>query len=458
MTETVTEAKSKKDESEKDKKGDKGPVAAANIETVSQRLYERAKMVIPGGVNSPVRSCQSVNSHPIFMQRANGSTISDVDRNDYIDYVGSWGPMILGHRHPRVLEALEDVFKESSTSYGAPCKYEVEMAELICELVSSVDMVRMCSSGTEACMSAVRLARAFTKRDLIVKFDGCYHGHADSFLVKAGSGLATLGISDSAGVPEGFANLTISVPFNDLSAAKKAFADHKGEIAAIIVEPIVGNAGLILPEEGFLEGLRELCDKNDSLLIFDEVMTGFRVARGGAQELHDIKPDLTCLGKIIGAGLPVGAYGGKKEIMEMVAPLGNVYQAGTLSGNPLAMAAGVAQLRVLKDKKRYEDLKATTETLAEGIKEAAADAKVDAQVSFTCGMISVFLTKHPVTDLDSAKKSDTAKFAKLWQKLLENGIYWPPSQFESAFVSMMHDKHDVKSTIDAFKKAFSEIG
>lgn len=451
MTEAATEPKPKTEES-KDKKAE---VTAG--ESTSKKLFERAKKVIPGGVNSPARACQSVESEPIFMCRANGSTISDVDHNDYIDYVGSWGPLILGHRHPRVLEALEEVFKESSTSYGAPCKHEVEMAELVCELVPSIEMVRMVNSGTEATMSAIRLARAFTKRDIIVKFDGCYHGHGDSFLVKAGSGLATLGISSSAGVPEEIAKLTVSIPFNDLDAVKKAFTEHKGDIAAIIVEPIVGNAGLILPEEGYLEGLREICDKHDALLIFDEVMTGFRVSRGGAQELYNIKPDLTCLGKIIGAGLPVGAYGGRKEIMEMVAPLGAVYQAGTLSGNPLAMAAGMAQLRVLKDKKRYEDLKATTQSLVDGINEAIAEAKVDAQVASTCGMLTVFLTKNPVTDLDSAKKSDTKKFAKLWKKLLENGVYWPPSQFEAAFVSTMHSKQDVKATVDAFKKAFSEL-
>lgn len=446
MAETAT--KTKTDEA-KDKKADTG-------ETNSQKLFERAKKVIPGGVNSPARSCKSVESEPVFMRKANGCIISDVDHNDYVDYVGSWGPMILGHRHPRVLEAIEEVFVESSTSYGAPCKHEVEMAELVCELMPSIEMVRMVNSGTEATMSAIRLARAFTKRNIVIKFDGCYHGHGDSFLVKAGSGLATLGISDSAGVPEEIAKLTMSVPYNDLDVVKKAFADHKGDIAAIIVEPIVGNAGLILPEEGFLKGLRELCDKNDALLIFDEVMTGFRVARGGAQELYDVKPDLTTLGKIIGGGLPVGAYGGRKEIMEMVAPLGPVYQAGTLSGNPLAMAAGAAQLKVLKDKKRYEELKATTQALVDGINEAIKETKADAHVASICGMLTVFLTKNPVTDLESAKKSDTAKFAKLWKKLLENGVYWPPSQFEAAFVSTMHSKQDVKATIEAFKKAFSE--
>jgi glutamate-1-semialdehyde 2,1-aminomutase len=420
----------------------------------SRRLMERAKQVIPGGVNSPVRSLKAVESDPIFIDRADGAYLFDVDGESYIDYVGSFGPMILGHRHPRVLEAVEEaLFK--GTSYGAPCLGEVQLAELITTMVPSIEMVRMVNSGTEATMSAVRLARAFTKKNTTVKFDGCYHGHADAFLVKAGSGMATLGISSSAGVSDDLTKFTISLPFNDVEALKKCF-ESNNDIAAVIVEPIVGNAGLILPQKEFLSALRELSSKHGALLVFDEVMTGFRVARGGAQGLYGVKPDLTCLGKIIGGGLPVGAYGGRRDIMEMVAPLGNVYQAGTLSGNPIAMAAGLAQLKVLDSPVFYEMLEAKTKQLAEGLKQLNSK-KTPMQVVFCTGMICVFFTKTPVTDYATAQTSDTGVFAKVWRSLAQKGIYWPPSQFESAFVSIVHSKQDIDQTLKAFEESIAKV-
>ncbi|HEY9683598.1 MAG TPA: glutamate-1-semialdehyde 2,1-aminomutase [Drouetiella sp.] len=418
----------------------------AAVATRSQQVFERARAVIPGGVNSPVRSCKSVGSEPIFMDRADGSHLYDIDGNKYIDYVGSWGPMILGHRHPRVLEAIELTLKQG-TSFGAPCRAEVEMAELICKLMPSIEMVRMVNSGTEATMSAIRLARAFTKRTMVVKFDGCYHGHADSFLVKAGSGLATLGISSSPGAPEEITKLTLSVPFNDPADLKKTFEKHGKEIAAVILEPIVGNAGLILPQENFLQTIRDLCTEHGALLIFDEVMTGFRVALGGAQEMYKIKPDLTTLGKIIGGGLPVGAYGGRKDIMEMIAPSGPVYQAGTLSGNPLAMAAGIAQLKSLQAPGTYAHLEQNTTRLADGLKGLSKSI----QVVSVPGMLGVFFSSKPVTDFASAQKCDTELFGKVWRSLIEKGIYWPPSQFEAAFISTVHTKNDIDNTIEAFK-------
>jgi glutamate-1-semialdehyde 2,1-aminomutase len=419
----------------------------------SHRLFERAKAVIPGGVNSPVRSCKAVGSDPIFVDRADGAYLFDVDGNRLIDYVCSWGPMIFGHRHHRVLEAIEEGLMHG-TSFGIPCPAEVHIAELICSTVPSIDMVRMVNSGTEATMSAIRLARAFTRREKILKFDGCYHGHADSFLVKAGSGLATLGISSSPGVPEEISKLTVSVPFNNVEAVEKAFAEHK-DIAALIVEPIVGNSGLILPKEGFLAKLRELCTANGALLIFDEVMTGFRVARAGAQELYGIQADITTLGKIIGGGLPVGAYGGRREIMEHVAPLGDVYQAGTLSGNPLAMAAGIAQLKSLNQATIYPTLEQKTKQLAEGLQELSTK-KMPLKVSFVTGMLTVFFTNEAVTDFASAQKCDTERFGKVWRELLELGIYWPPSQFEAAFMSLVHSKKDIEETINSFEKALSK--
>ncbi len=344
------------------------------------------------------------------------------------------------------------------TSFGAPCRQEVELAELITTIMPSIEMVRMVNSGTEACMSAIRLARAFTKRSMILKFDGCYHGHGDSFLVKAGSGLLTLGISSTPGVPEESIKLTISIPFNDPDALAKAFKEHGEKIAAVIVEPVVGNSGLLLPAENFLTTLRETCTKNGALLIFDEVMTGFRVAAGGAQEKYGIKPDLTCLGKIIGGGLPVGAYGGRRDIMEMVAPLGPVYQAGTLSGNPLAMAAGIAQLRTLHAPHTYELLEEKTAMLADGLKKLIKNSPVTFSVAHVTGMICVFMRKDAPSNLVEAQKCDTEAFAQLWRGLIERGVYWPPSQFESAFVSLEHHKRDIEETIKSFEESLSKLG
>ncbi|MBX9567898.1 MAG: glutamate-1-semialdehyde 2,1-aminomutase [Candidatus Obscuribacterales bacterium] len=420
----------------------------------SAKLFARSKALIPGGVNSPARACKSVNSNPIFMDHADGAILVDVDGKEYIDYIGSWGALILGHKHPRVLEAVEDALQRS-TSFGTPTYLELEFAEQVTKMMPNIEMLRLVNSGTEACMSAARLARAFTGRSLIVKFDGCYHGHADTFLIKAGSGLATLGISSSPGVPAEVANLTLSLPYNDLGAVEKAFKEHKDKIAAIMIEPIVGNAGLILPTEGYLKGLRELCTTHGALLIFDEVMTGFRVAAGGAQALYSIKPDLTCLGKIIGGGLPVGAYGGRRDIMERIAPHGDVYQAGTLSGNPLAVSAGLAQLKVLQTPGIYDRLEAKTKALADGIQEICKKAKVPAQVVHTTGMLGLFFTDKPVIDFESAKKSDTEKFARFWQELVKRGVYWPPSQFEAVFVSLEHGSSTIEKTLAAIKESLS---
>lgn len=424
--------------------------------TKSQKYFERAQKVLPGGVNSPVRSCKSVKSTPVFFHNADGSTIVDVDGNPYTDFVGSWGAMILGHRYPRVQEALEQGLVHG-TSFGAPAPAEVELAELICKLMPSIEMVRMVNSGTEATMSAIRVARAFTKRQMVLKFDGCYHGHADSFLVKAGSGLATLGIASSPGVPEELSKLTVSLPYNDLGAVEKCFKEHKDKIAAIIVEPIAANAGLILPEDGFLSGLRECATKHGALLIFDEVITGFRVALGGAQAKYNVKPDLTCLGKIIGGGLPVGAYGGRRDVMEMVAPVGDVYQAGTLSGNPLAMAAGLAQLKTLQQLQAHAKLDELTQKFAEGLTELAKKAKVPLQVVHTTGLLCAFFTKAEVKDFASAQKADAEKFATAWKILLNGGVYWPPSQFETAFISMVHDKKNIEHALATWEAALAAI-
>jgi glutamate-1-semialdehyde 2,1-aminomutase len=441
--------------SEPDKSSE--PVVTPNvvaIHTKSEKLFERAEKVIPGGVNSPVRSCKAVGTSPIFLLRGDGSAIWDADGNQYIDYLGSWGAHILGHRHPRVQQGLEFALL-NGTSFGAPTQLEVELAETVCRLMPSIEMVRMVNSGTEATMSAIRVARAFTKRDMIIKFDGCYHGHGDSFLVKAGSGLATLGISSSPGVPEELIKMTISLPFNDLGAVEKSFKEHKDKIAAIIVEPIGANAGLLVPDEEFLKGLREVATKHGALLIFDEVITGFRVALGGAQEKYNIKPDLTCLGKIIGGGLPVGAYGGRADIMKTVAPIGEVYQAGTLSGNPLAMAAGLAALRALEHMRPYTALQQSTERLATGIQEIAKKAKIAVQVPHVPGLLCVFFTKGEVKDFATAQKCDTEKFANFWKGLLKHGVYWPPSQFECAFVSTEHGKKTIEDTLAAVEEAFN---
>jgi glutamate-1-semialdehyde 2,1-aminomutase len=419
----------------------------------SDKLFSRAQSIIPGGVNSPVRAFRSVGRAPIFIKKAKGAYVWDEDGNRYLDYIGSWGPMILGHAHPKVVAAIQRAARYS-TSYGAPTALEVKMAELITELVPSIEVVRMVNSGTEATMSAIRLARACTKRNAIVKFEGCYHGHADSFLIKAGSGAMTLGVPDSPGVPESIARHTLTATYNDLESVKNIFARNPGKIAAVIVEPVVGNMGCVPPKKGFLEGLRKICSNEHALLIFDEVMTGFRLAPGGAQELYRIKPDLTTLGKIIGGGLPVGAYGGRREIMELVASAGPVYQAGTLSGNPLAMAAGYETLRLMSAKKNsYRTLEERGAQLEEGILENFE--KLGRRLTFNRvgSMFTLFFTDRAVTDYESAKSSDTGKFSIYFNSMLEQGIYLPPSQFEAAFLSLAHTPADIKKTLRANLKA-----
>jgi glutamate-1-semialdehyde 2,1-aminomutase len=412
----------------------------------SEELFRRAQTLIPGGVNSPVRAFRSVGGNPPFIARGEGSHIFDVDGNEYIDYVGSWGPLLLGHRHPEILAALERALT-IGTSFGAPTEQEILLAEAICEAVPSVEMVRLVNSGTEATMSAIRVARGFTRRDLIVKFEGCYHGHVDSLLVKAGSGLATLGIADTQGVPKSFCDTTIALPYNSVDAVEAAFAAHGDRIAAIIVEPVVGNMGCVPPLPGYLEALREITAKHGALLIFDEVMTGFRVAFGGAQQRYGIKPDLTTLGKVIGGGLPVGAYGGRKDIMSKVAPVGPIYQAGTLSGNPLAVAAGLAMLRHLKAHPEVYD---RLESRAAAI---CAGAPAGITVNRVGSMFTFFFTDGPVTDWESAKRTDTARFGKYFLAMLDRGVYLAPSQFEAAFVSAAHTEEDVTKTVAAAKEA-----
>jgi glutamate-1-semialdehyde 2,1-aminomutase len=409
----------------------------------SEKLFSRAQKRIPGGVNSPVRAFRSVGGSPLFIARGEGSHIFDADGNAYIDYVGSWGPLLLGHAHPAILAALRDAL-QSGTSFGAPTEREVELAEAICDAVPSIEMVRLVNSGTEATMSAIRLARAFTGRDLIVKFEGCYHGHVDSLLVKAGSGVATLGLPDSPGVPKSFSDTTIALPFNSPEAVERAFNAHGSHIAAAIVEPVVGNMGCVPPAPGFLEVLRKITAGHGSLLILDEVMTGFRVAFGGAQQLYGIRPDLTTLGKVIGGGLPIGAYGGRADIMSRVAPAGPVYQAGTLSGNPLAVAAGLAMLRYLKSHAEiYRQLEVRTAAIC-------AAAPRGTTVNRVGSMFTFFFTDGPVTDYDSARKSDTARFAEFHRRMLERGVYFPPSQFEAAFVSTAHTEENVAETVAQF--------
>ncbi|RTZ93678.1 MAG: glutamate-1-semialdehyde-2,1-aminomutase [Deltaproteobacteria bacterium] len=414
-------------------------------------LMAQAKKIIPAGVNSPVRAYLSVGGNPPFIREAHGSKITDVDGNTYIDYVASWGPMILGHAHPRVIEAIKKT-AERGTSYGAPTPLEVEMAEEIVSTVPSLEWVRMVNSGTEATMSALRLARGFTGRSKIVKFEGCYHGHVDSLLVKAGSGGMTFGTPDSAGVPEGLARETLIARYNDLSSVEALFSQYPGEIAAVIVEPVAGNMGMIPPKEGFLEGLRGLTRKEGALLIFDEVITGFRVGLTGAQGRFGIDPDMTCLGKIIGGGLPVGAFGGKAEIMEAIAPLGPVYQAGTLSGNPLAVSAGLTTLKILKEEGVYEQLEEKGGYLAEGVQKAFSDAGIPVQSHRIGSMFCNFFTETPVVDYGTAKTSDTERFGKFFTGLLGEGIYIAPSQFETGFVSLSHTKEDLDRTIEAVTK------
>ena len=414
----------------------------------SRALFENAVKYIPGGVNSPVRACGSVGGDPLFIERADGSKIYDADGNSYIDYVGSWGPMILGHRHPAVIDALKGVL-EIGTSFGAPTSLETELAKLVTETVASVEMIRMVNSGTEATMSALRLARGVTGRDVIIKFDGCYHGHADTLLVAAGSGVATLNIPGSSGVPASVVKNTLSVQFNDIDAVTAIMEKMGDKVAAIIVEPIAGNMGMIPPVAGFHEILRELCTTHGALLIFDEVMTGFRVAKGSAQEIFGITPDLTCFGKIIGGGLPVGAYGGKKEFMSHVAPLGPVYQAGTLSGNPLAMAAGIATLKVLQTPGYYEDLNQKTEKLITGLKSAAASAGIDFCAEHMGSMGGFFFTKGPIHNFNQAKESNLDRFSAFYKGMRDRGIYLAPSQFEALFVSSAHTDEEIDLTISA---------
>lgn len=414
----------------------------------SAQLFEAARRVIPGGVNSPVRAFAAVGGTPRFIARAEGSRLFDVDGHEYIDYVGSWGPLILGHANEAVVRAVERAAR-MGTSFGAPTAGEVELAELVTAAMPSVELVRFVNSGTEACMSALRLARAFTGRDKIVKCAGCYHGHADALLVSAGSGALTLGIPNSPGVSKSQAADTIVVPYNDAAAVEAAFAQYPGEIACVIIEPIAGNMGMVLPGKGYLQALRAATERAGALLIFDEVMTGFRVAYGGAQSVYGIVPDLTCLGKIIGAGLPVGAFGGRREIMQRLAPDGDVYQAGTLSGNPLAMAAGIAQLRALAEPGVYEQLDAKTALLERGWRDAFGDAGVPVQTAHAGSMWGFFFNAKPVTDLESAKASDTVAFARFFNDMLGRGIYLAPSQFEAAFVSLAHSQDDLARTIAA---------
>ena len=411
---------------------------------------------MPGGVNSPVRAFRAVGGDPIFIASGKGSSITDVDGNSYVDYVLSWGPLILGHCHPEVVEALAKVL-ETGTSFGACTSAEVELAERVKEAYPSIERVRLVNSGTEATLSALRLARAATGREKILKFEGCYHGHADSLLVKAGSGVATLGLPDSPGVPRALAELTITVPFNDAAALEEAFRVHRGELAAAIVEPVVGNMGCVPPQPGFLQLLRALTEKQGTVLILDEVMTGSRVAYGGAQQLYKIQPDLTTLGKIIGGGLPVGAYGGKAALMDLVAPAGPVYQAGTLSGNPLAVAAGLKTLEVLRRPGLYARLDALAEKLVTGISAQAHQAGIPLTVNRVGSMFTPFLTSHAVTDYASAKKADTSAFGQLFRTLLEYGVYFPPSQFEAAFLSTAHSEGDIAATLQAFGYAFASL-
>ena len=422
----------------------------------SRELFKQAREKIPGGVNSPARAFRAVGGEPVFIESGSGPHLHDADGHSYIDYIGSWGPLILGHGHPEVTQALHNVI-ETGTSFGAPTEREVEMAELICELAPSIEMVRLVNSGTEATMSAIRVARGFTGRDLVVKFAGCYHGHVDSLLVKAGSGVATLGISDSGGVPAAFSSTTIPLPFNSFAALEECFANHGGKIACVIVEPVVGNMGCVPPRPGYLEALREITARHGALLIFDEVMTGFRVSLGGAQGLYGIEPDLTTLGKVIGGGLPIGAYGGRRDVMSKVAPLGQVYQAGTLSGNPLAVAGGLATLKVLKKSPElYEQMEEKSGRLVEGVERAAKDAGVAMTVNRVGSMFTFFFNDGPVTDWESSSKSDTERFAFFFRGMLDLGCYLPCSQFEAAFLSAAHTDEDVAGTIEAAGQALKQ--
>ena len=422
----------------------------------SQELFEEAQRYLPGGVNSPVRAFEAVGGTPPFIVRGQGSRIFDADGNEFIDYVCSWGPLILGHSHPQVVDALKQAV-ERGTTFGAPTELEITLAKMISSAMPSIEMLRFVNSGTEATMSALRLARAFTGKDKIVKFAGGYHGHADGLLVKGGSGLATLSLPDSPGVPASYAQSTLVAPYNNTEAVAQLFQRHPEEIAAVIVEPVAANMGVVPPKPGFLDGLRRLTSEYGALLIFDEVITGFRVAYGGAQTIYGITPDLTCLGKIIGGGLPVGAYGGKREIMEMVAPTGPVYQAGTLSGNPLAMTAGIETIKVLGQPGIYEHLEQISSRLEKGIVKAVSSLNLKLNISRFTSLLTVFFTDNPALDYESVSKADTALFGRFFQELLAQGVYWPPSQFEAAFISLTHHDGDIEFTIGVIKKAFRQL-
>lgn len=421
----------------------------------SKRLYKVAARLMPGGVNSPVRSFRAVEGTPVFIKKAKGAWAWDEDGNKYIDYVASWGPLILGHAHPEVVRAITNA-AEKGTSYGAPCKKEVDLANLILKSFPSIDMIRMTNSGTEATMSAVRLARAYTKRDFIVKFEGCYHGHADYLLVKAGSGATTFGTPSSLGVPREFTEKTLLAKYNNIQSLQNLFAKHRNEIAGVLIEPVAANMGVVPPKEGFLEGIRKITKDAGSLLIFDEVITGFRLGLGGAQKTYGIMPDITCLGKIIGGGLPVGAYGGKNEIMSLVAPIGPVYQAGTLSGNPLAMSAGVATLTRIREKGTYKRLNELTGFLVEGLREILKKLDINAQINSVGSMFTLFFTNREVVDYESALTSNTIMYAGFFKNLLSAGIMFPPSQFEAVFVSLAHTEKEIDMTLKVAYSALKE--
>jgi glutamate-1-semialdehyde 2,1-aminomutase len=422
----------------------------------SEEIFGAAQKLMPGGVSSPVRAFKSVGGQPIVFDRVQGAYIWDVDANQYIDYVGTWGPAICGHAHPEVIAALKEAL-EKGTSFGAPCALENVLAEMVIEAVPSIEMVRFVNSGTEACMSVLRLMRAFTGREKVIKFEGCYHGHADMFLVKAGSGVATLGLPDSPGVPKSVTINTLTAPYNDLEAVKQLFAENPDQIAGVILEPVVGNAGFIPPDAGFLEGLRLITQENGALLVFDEVMTGFRIAYGGAQEKFGVTPDLTTLGKVIGGGLPVGAYGGRKDIMSMVAPAGPMYQAGTLSGNPLAMTAGIKTLELLQKPGTYEQLDRITKKLIDGLLAIAKENGHRVCGGHISGMFGMFFTEGPVQNYEDSKKSDLSKFSKYHRGMLERGVYLAPSQFEAGFTSLAHTEEDIDRTLAAAREVMSSL-
>lgn len=432
-------------------------ITSTNLKTTkSEEIFAAAQQLMPGGVNSPVRAFKSVGGQPIVFDRVQGAYIWDVDDNQYIDYVGTWGPAICGHAHPEVIKALHSAL-EKGTSFGAPSVLENVLAEMVIDAVPSIEMVRFVSSGTEACMAVIRLMRAFTGRDKIIKFAGCYHGHADMLLVKAGSGVATLGLPDSPGVPKSVTINTLTAPFNDLEAVKALFAENPDQIAGVILEPVVGNAGFIPPDAGFLEGLRLITQEHGALLVFDEVMTGFRIAYGGAQEKFGVTPDLTTLGKVIGGGLPVGAYGGRREIMSMVAPSGPMYQAGTLSGNPLAMTAGIKTLELLQRSGTYEQLEKITKKLTDGLLQIAQETGHAACGGNISAMFGLFFTAGPVHDYEDAKKSDLSKFSYFHRGMLERGVYLAPSQFEAGFTSLAHTEEDIDRTLSAARDVMSSL-